>query len=185
MSAPRHGLHTGDLHTGDLHTGDLHTDSLQTEFRQAMANLCAPVSIITVMDADRPHGTTVSAVMSLSMDPSLVAVALAETSQTLARIRRSRAFGVNVLADDQHHIAGRFATKAPDRFGDIDWQQAGTVPRITGSAVWLACRVAGLLPGGDHTIVVGEVVAAESDPLARPLTYHRRGFGTHTARTDR
>ena len=158
---------------------------LQTEFRQAMANLCAPVSIITVMDGDRPHGTTVSAVMSLSMDPLLVAVALADTSETLARIRESKAFGVNVLAGDQHDIAGRFATKGPDKFGDIDWHQVEPVPRITGTAVWLACRVADLLPGGDHTIVVGDVVAAESDTDAQPLTYHRRGFGTHAAHGDR
>ena len=136
------------------------------------------------MDGDRPHGTTVSAVMSLSMDPLLVAVALADTSETLARIRNRRR-SVSMCWPVTSTTSPADSRRRPDKFGDIDWHQVESVPRITGTAVWLACRVADLLPGGDHTIVVGDVVAAESDTDAQPLTYHRRGFGTHAAHGDR
>jgi flavin reductase (DIM6/NTAB) family NADH-FMN oxidoreductase RutF len=96
------------------------SDDLATRFRHAMAHLCAPVTIITAMDDRRPHGTTVSAVMSLSVEPLLV-------------------------------------------------------------AVWLSCELESLLPGGDHTIVVGRVHTADTNTDAEPLTYHRRSFGTHAA----
>lgn len=157
------------------------SDDLQTRFRHAMAHLCAPVTIITAMDDRRPHGTTVSAVMSLSVEPLLVAVALAQTSDTLALIETSRRFGVNVLASHQHPIALRFATKGEDKFAEVGWQPSGEVPRIDETAVWLSCELESLLPGGDHTIVVGRVHTADTNTDAEPLTYHRRSFGTHAA----
>ncbi|MDT0222931.1 flavin reductase family protein [Gordonia sp. AC31] len=152
---------------------------LSSTFRDAMAHMCAPVSVITTMDGDRPHGTTVSAVMSLSVDPLLIAVALAETSESLRHIRGATAFGVNVLDAAQENIALRFATKGDDKFDTIDWTLATGVPRITGTAVWVACTLAEVVQGGDHALLFGSVVDVERDSEAAPLTYHGRRFGTH------
>ncbi|MFT4126464.1 MAG: flavin reductase family protein [Gordonia sp. (in: high G+C Gram-positive bacteria)] len=153
----------------------------QAGFRDAMAHLCAPVGVITAMDDDRPHGTTVSALMSLSVRPPLVAVSLAQTSDCLALIRRTGIFGVNVLGAGQDALAIRFAAKGPEKFAAVHWQQRTGVPFIDGSAVWLGCQVAGTVTGGDHEILLGEVVDLQIDPDASPLTYHDRRFGTHTA----
>ena len=152
---------------------------LSSTFRDAMAHMCAPVSVITTMDGDRPHGTTVSAVMSLSVDPLLIAVALADTSESLRHIREATTFGVNILDAAQEDIAMRFATKGDDKFATVDWSLACGVPRITGAAVWVACTLAEVVPGGDHALLFGSVVDVERDSGAAPLTYHGRRFGTH------
>ncbi|MGW0039147.1 flavin reductase family protein [Gordonia sp. NPDC003376] len=156
------------------------TPALDNGFREAMAHLCAPVSVITAMDDDRPHGTTVSALMSLSVEPQLIAVSMAQTSDCLALIRRTGVFGVNILSAEQDDLALRFAAKGADKFGTVSWRPRADVPSIDGNAVWLACRVASTITGGDHEILLGEVIDLEVDPDASPLTYHGRTFGTHT-----
>ncbi|MGW9264681.1 flavin reductase family protein [Gordonia terrae] len=157
----------------------LTTVDLGSAFRDAMAHMCAPVSVITTMDGDRPHGTTVSAVMSLSVDPLLITVALADTSESLRHIRGAASFGVNVLDAAQEDIALRFATKGDDKFDAVDWSLATGVPRISGAAVWIACTLAEVVQGGDHALLFGSVVDVERDSGAAPLTYHGRRFGTH------
>lgn len=154
---------------------------LAGDFRDAMAHLCAPVSVITALDAGRPHGTTVSAVMSLSLQPLLIAVSLSSSSDCLAIIRNTGAFGVNILGAEQGDIAMQFATKERNKFGDIGWTTSSAVPRLDGSAVWLACTLAGDVTGGDHQVLFGEVAEVSVRSGAAPLTYHNRRFGTHTA----
>src|SRR5690606_19866346 len=96
-------------------TTDTLTD-LQSGFKEAMAHMCAPVTVITTMDGPHPHGTTVSALMSLSMDPLLIAVAMATSSESLAAVKRTGVFAVNVLGAHQQDAALRFATKGDDKF---------------------------------------------------------------------
>ncbi|MFT4044778.1 MAG: flavin reductase family protein [Gordonia sp. (in: high G+C Gram-positive bacteria)] len=150
-------------------------------FRDAMAQLCTPVSVITAMDADRPHGTTVSAVMSLSLDPQLIAVSLAETSECLALIRRTQIFGVNILGAEQDNVALRFAAKGRSKFDEVAWRLRAGVPFIEGSAVWIGCEVAEVVRGGDHQILLGSVRDVAVAANSAPLTYHNRQFGTHVA----
>jgi flavin reductase (DIM6/NTAB) family NADH-FMN oxidoreductase RutF len=147
-------------------------------FRDAMASVCTPVTVITAFDGARPHGTTVSAFASLSAKPPMIMVALDYNSELLGLIRASGRFGVNVLGIGHHSEALRFAVKSNDKFVGIDWSAHHDVPRLTGAATWLVCDVADLLPGGDHVIVTGDVLVAETEP-APPLTYHGRIFGTH------
>jgi len=149
-------------------------------FRAVMAEVCTPVSVITAMDGQRPHGTTVSAFMSLSLEPPMVLVALASDSDLLRLVRATGRFGVNVLGRHQADLAQNFARKGADKFDHAEWSLAGGVPRLTGVPGWLACRLADLVPGGDHLVALGAVVDAGTADGA-PLTYHQRRFGTHTA----
>ncbi|MGE5289100.1 MAG: flavin reductase family protein [Micromonosporaceae bacterium] len=152
---------------------------LPERFREVMAAVCTPVSVITAMDGLRPHGTTVSAFASLSMTPPMVLICLDRRSGLLTLVRAERRFGVNILGDMQAGLALRFARKGPDKFAGVSWSLRHDLPRLTGAAGWLACDLAGLVSGGDHLIILGHVVDAESVPTL-PLTYHSRAFGTHT-----
>ncbi|CCG03720.1 flavin reductase family protein [Blastococcus saxobsidens] len=149
-------------------------------FREVMAAVCTPVSVITGLDDGVPHGTTVSAFASLSMAPPMVLVSLDRGSDLLALVRRTGLLGVNVLGSGQSELATQCARKGADKFTDVAWELHAGVPRIAGAAGFLGCTVAGLVPGGDHVIVLGDVVAAETVADA-PLTYHGRVFGTHFA----
>jgi flavin reductase (DIM6/NTAB) family NADH-FMN oxidoreductase RutF len=152
-------------------------------FREVMASVPAPVTVVTTFADGRPHGSTVSSFASLSLDPPMVLIALDLGSGLLRLLRRAGRFAVNVLASDQRELALAFARKGDDRFGEVSWTMTGGLPRLAGVTAWLACEVDGIVTGGDHGIAMGRVVAAEHSALP-PLTYHRRLYGTHAALTD-
>ena len=111
------------------HLGAPALDDVQTAFRAAMSHVAAAVSVVTVLEGGVPHGTTVSAFMSLSMEPPMMLVSLDARSSLLTRVRPGSRLGVNVLADGQGAVAARFATKGGDRFADLAWQvEAGNLP---------------------------------------------------------
>ncbi|ONH60478.1 flavin reductase [Frankia sp. CcI49] len=149
-----------------------------------MASVCTPVSVVTTVSAGLPHGTTVSAFTSLSMDPPMVLVSLDRRSDLLALVRETRRFGINVLGSTQFQLALNFARKGGSaKFADVRWRNEGEVPRIVGAAGFLACEVNQLVEGGDHVVVLGSVVLADVVE-GLPLTYHARAFGTYTALAD-
>ncbi|WP_229847090.1 flavin reductase family protein [Streptomyces pilosus] len=132
-------------------------------------------------NSTRPHGTTVSAFASLSMTPPMVLVSLGQRSHLLAVIRRSGRFGLNVLGAHQADLASVFARSGPDKFDRIDWAPGGGLPRLPDVAAWFAAKVADCVDAGDHTVLLAHVTAAEpGEGSLRPLTYHRRSYGTHT-----
>ncbi|ORA15690.1 MULTISPECIES: flavin reductase family protein [Mycobacterium avium complex (MAC)] len=153
-------------------------EALGEAFRNAMALVCTPVAVITAMDDDRAHGTTVSAFASLSMSPPSLLVSLDRDSDLLRIIRQTGAFGVNVLGKGQSVLASRFARKGRDKFADVDWSLTDGVPRLAGAPGWFACAVAQTVEAADHVVLIGEVHSVDSVSAA-PLTYHARTFGTH------
>lgn len=152
--------------------------ALQATFRAAMAGVCTPVSVVTAVEDGRPHGTTVSAFASLSMTPPMVLVSLDHGSDLLAMVRRTNTFGLNVLASGQSTLASRFAKKGPEKFNGVEWFEEAGAARLAGAAAWVACTVSRIVEGGDHLVLLGDVVAADAAETA-PLTYHARTFGTH------
>jgi flavin reductase (DIM6/NTAB) family NADH-FMN oxidoreductase RutF len=158
---------------------------LEARFREVMAGVCTPVSVVTATADGLPYGTTVSAFASLSMEPPMVLVSLGRGSDLLPVLCRSSSFGLNVLSSTQSALAMTFARKGgTDKFTGVRWGVDAGVPRLPGAAGFLACDVAGLVEGGDHVVVLGLVRAAET--LSRPpLTYHARAYGTHAAFDDR
>jgi flavin reductase (DIM6/NTAB) family NADH-FMN oxidoreductase RutF len=155
-------------------------NSLSDTFREVMAGVCTPVSVVTTMAGNRPHGTTISSFASLSMNPPMVMIALDRGSDLLTFIRETGRYGINVLGSHQSGLALAFAGKGAAKFDGVPWLPEQDVPRMPGAPGWLACEVADLIDGGDHVIALGVVVGAGAF-ADRPLTYHRRAFGTHTA----
>jgi flavin reductase (DIM6/NTAB) family NADH-FMN oxidoreductase RutF len=153
-------------------------DTSNQRFRDLMSMVCGPVVVITTAEGQEPAGTTVSAFSSLSLQPRLVMLALDRTSRLLARLRRTRRFGVNILDSGQSELATLFATKREDKFAGIEWSHRAGLPYLHGSPGWAECEVESLMPGGDHVIVVGRVDDLEYQ-ICTPLIYAGRTFGTH------
>ena len=150
-------------------------------FKAAMAGVTGPVTIVTTRTADgEAYGTTVSAMMSLSLDPPMVVVALGEGSSLLDHVRETGRIGVNVLAADQEDLAMAFARSGADKFADASWGWDHDLPRLDGVGVWIAGAVDELVTGGDHTLLLTRVEAAHVVDDALPLVYGKRAFGTHT-----
>jgi flavin reductase (DIM6/NTAB) family NADH-FMN oxidoreductase RutF len=157
---------------------------LQTAFRAAMGNVAGPVSVVTTHAAGKPAGTTVSAFVSLSMEPPMLLVSLMRGSHLLSLLTVGSTVGVNVLGAHQHDLATQFTGRHDERFRGVDWVLLDGAPALEGAHAFVSLRVARMVPAGDHVLVLGDVVHAVAeahDEPGTPLTYHRRSFGTHLA----
>jgi flavin reductase (DIM6/NTAB) family NADH-FMN oxidoreductase RutF len=159
---------------------------LEKSFRAAMGNVAAAVSVVSTLDDGVPHGTTVSAFSSLSMDPPMLLVSLDNRSRLLTKLHIGSVVGVNVLAAHQEDVALHFAGKGDDKFADVAWHVEDDAPALLDRHAWVSISVEQLILAGDHTLVLGAVRAADTSDSAA-LTYWRRTFGTHQAgqRDDR
>jgi flavin reductase (DIM6/NTAB) family NADH-FMN oxidoreductase RutF len=144
-------------------------------YRSVFGAVCTPVAVVTTGRPGRPHGTTVSAFTSLSLDPPLVLVSLDRGSDLLRAIRRTRAFAINVLAAGQEELARRFASKGAGKFDGVAYEEEHGLPRLRACQGFIAGRVQRIVAAGDHALVIGLVLDAEVQD-GRPLLYHERRF---------
>ncbi len=137
--------------------------------RKIMGHWATGVTVVTTDGEAGSHGLTANSVASLSLDPPLILVAVDKRAATLDYLKKNRCFAVSILRLDQEEISRRFATPGPKDFSDLSIITAETgAPILADSIAFLDCRVADILPGGDHEIFIGEIVAGEylgGDPL--------------------
>lgn len=150
----------------------------QQTFKVAMSQVAAAVAIVTTGTQTSAHGTTVSAFMSLSLEPPMVLVSLDQKSSLLARLEIGSPIGINVLSTEQNELARRFADKLEDRFAGVDWRIADGAPKLAGDHTWIAGTVSRIIEAGDHFLVLVDVTATEVTANC-PLLYWQREFGTH------
>ena len=148
-------------------------------FRAVMGHFATGVTVVTATSPQGPVGMTANAVCSLSLDPVLLLVCFDRGARTLTVVRETRRFGVNVLAACQEDLARLFASKAPEhaKFAEVAHRVDQGIPVIDGTTAWVGCRLERLVPGGDHTIGIGAVEAAEAGG-GDPLLYYRGGYRT-------
>lgn len=153
----------------------------RSRFRDVLGRFCTGVTIISAVHEGEPVGFACQSFASLSLDPPLVSVAVAETSATGRRIEQAGAFCATVLRADQAELCRRFGRSGADKFAGVAWSPAEVTgsPRVGGGLAWVDCRVEGVLPAGDHRIVVGRVVdlsVPEEAEDAAPLLFYRGSF---------
>ena len=144
-----------------------------------MGHFATGVTVVTARGPEGPVGMTANAVCSLSLEPLLLLVCFDNDARTLPVVQREERFGVNVLAAGQEPLARLFASKTPerDKFAGVEHSVHDGVPVIEGVLAWVGCRLERLIPGGDHTIGIGAVTAAEYGPDAgEPLIWYRGGY---------
>ncbi|MGP0066053.1 MAG: flavin reductase family protein [Isosphaeraceae bacterium] len=144
--------------------------------RKIMGHWATGVTVVTTDGEAGSHGLTANAVASLSLDPPLVLVAVDKRAATLDYLKKNRCFAVNILRLDQQDISTRFATPGPKDFSDLNITTVETgSPVLADCLAYLDCRVYEILPGGDHDIFVGEIVAGEHWG-GEPLLYFSGGY---------
>jgi flavin reductase (DIM6/NTAB) family NADH-FMN oxidoreductase RutF len=150
---------------------DPDTDRCRRLYRQ----LAAGVSVVSAASAGGPVGMTVSAVTSVSLRPPMLLVSLSLGTRTLAAIEHRRAFAVALLRADQRQLAEEFARPGGPRFSGVAHQEFFGIPVLTDCLGWSVCLVADVRRYGDHSLVIGEVVAVDSG-AGRPLIWHDQSF---------
>lgn len=146
-------------------------------FRQVLGHFATGVTVVTAVHADQPVGLTCQAFAALSLDPPLVLLAPSRVSTSWPRVEVAGTFCVNVLAETQQALARAFARTGGPKFAGVDWRP-GTVgaPVLAGVTAWVECRLEAVHDGGDHMIVVGQVVDLGVGE-GRPLLFYRGGYG--------
>ena len=145
---------------------------------------CFPTGVAVVTtndDAGTPHGSTISALTSLSLDPMLVLVCVDKTADTHDILSKAGVFAVNILNKEQAEISDRFAKKEFDGAHGLDDLPHGFAvtgaPIIDGALAYLDCRTITEHHGGDHTIFIGQVAEARELSNGEPLVFYGGRYG--------
>lgn len=149
------------------------------DHRHLMGHWTTGVSLVTTLADGEPHGCTLNALSSLSLDPPSLIVCLGETTRTLAAIRRSGRFAVNVLAAEQEPLSRLFADRrlsTAERFAAVPHALAHGVPLVQGCVATAVCEVLEERPLCDHVVVVGRVVHGAVADGGEPLVYFGGGY---------
>jgi flavin reductase (DIM6/NTAB) family NADH-FMN oxidoreductase RutF len=146
-------------------------------FRSVLGRFASGITVVTARDvAGEDHGMTVSAFCSLSLEPLQVLICVEKSTVLHGVLVDATQFVVNILSSEQESISRRFSEQIDDRFDGIGYTRG-----LTGSAILegvlavLECDIVTRYPGGDHTIYLGQVIAATAHP-GSPLLYYRGGY---------
>lgn len=147
------------------------------EFRGALSRFISGVTVVTTLGKDnRPAGITVSAFSSVSLEPPLILACIDKRASVHGCLTDGARFAVNILSEDQQNVSRLFASKDEDRFAGAPykWGVSGA-PLLEGALACIECRVVHAYPGGDHTIIVGEVESICTTEH-KPLAYFRGAY---------
>ena len=149
------------------------------ELRAVMGRFPAGVAVVTVDLEGRKAGVTVASLVSLSLEPPLVGVAIRRDAALHELLREAGAFAASLLAAEQEALAQHFARGVPPL---VLWHGIETrdgelgAPLLEGAVGWIECRLASEHATGDHTFFVGEVVSALRGPGRDALVRRRQEY---------
>lgn len=149
--------------------------------RDLMARFATGVTVVAARHGPLLAGMTANAIASISVDPPLMMASVARRAETHGAIIGSHAFAISVLAADQRALAECFAQPTTavklTGFCDAPWHEAESgSPILEGALAYFDCRLVNRYDGGDHTIFLGEIVAAGYREDAEPLLWYASGF---------
>jgi flavin reductase (DIM6/NTAB) family NADH-FMN oxidoreductase RutF len=149
------------------------------ELRALMSEVPQPVGVVTVDANGQRAGLTIVSLVSLSLEPALVGIAVSRQAALHELIREARAFSVSLLAAGQAGLAQHFARGVPPiaLWHGIETRDGALgAPLLEGALGWIEARLVAEHAAGDHTFFVGEVAAATRGPGSDALTHFRQGY---------
>ena len=157
------------------------TDS---SFRTALGRFVTGVTVVTCRVAGVDHAMTANSLTSVSLDPPLVLVCVEHDTRFHEAILAAGVWGVSVLDESARGTASWFATRGRPLVGQLDpvahHRSASTgVALIDAALAWLDVRTVSVHPGGDHSVVIGEVIGLRvAEGPGAALTFYRGGYGS-------
>jgi len=149
------------------------------EFRNALGSFPTGVAIITTTGADgRPVGLTCNSFSSVSLEPPLVSWSLRINSKSLATFQRSGAFAINILAEDQKDLSGRFASSSiADKFEGVAWRPGlHGLPVIEDCVATFECDKFAEHVAGDHVLFLGQVRRFDHGRREDSLVFYKGAY---------
>lgn len=147
-------------------------------FRDALGCFPTGVAVITTTSGSLPVGLTCNSFSSVSLDPPLVLWSLRKGSKSLKAFQEAKGFAINILAEDQNQISGRFASSTiAEKFEGVSWRPGVMgLPVLAGSVATFECVTSAEHDAGDHVIFVGHVQQFDHAPADEPLVFYRGAY---------
>lgn len=162
--------------------GGLQTDAIVPDasnarlFRDALGRFATGVTVVTIAGPDGPMGFVANSFSSLSLDPALVLWSPAKSSQRFPFFAAARHYTIHILGQHQSDLPARFS-RGGAGFDGLDWRpNAEGVPTLTGALARFDCAQYATHDGGDHLIIVGQVLRLTLEEGA-PLVFANGRFG--------
>ena len=152
-------------------------------FRHALGQFPTGVTVITTLDKEgNPIGATASSFNSVSMQPPLVLWSVGKNAYSAKIFEETEYFNVNVLSESQVDVSNTCAKQGTDKFAKIDYKSGiDGCPILNNTAACFECKTWKLYDGGDHIIVVGEVIKYQSNSDIKPLVFARGSYAVTAA----
>ena len=140
-------------------------------FRKTLGMFATGVTVVTTQADDQVHGMTANAFMSVSLQPPLVTISVDRRARMHVLLHEGRRFGISVLADEQRALSDRFAGRAAEDGGEVEFDLVHETPLVRGALAHIVARVVRSYWGGDHSLFLGQVEYARYGE-GRPLLFH-------------
>ena len=146
--------------------------------RDALGCFATGVTVVTCLKDDgSPAGLTVNSFTSVSLKPPLLLVCIDKKASSAEALITASNFAVNVLQTGQQPASIRFSTRDEDRFGTTPWACGEAGAPILGESLGVfECKRHAVHDGGDHHMLIGEVIKASFDASLDPLLYFRGSY---------
>lgn len=144
-------------------------------FRHAMGQFATGVAVVTWETGDAVLGLTVNSLTAVSLDPPLVLYCVKRAATVHEACLQAPRFVINVLKAGQEGLAKLFALRGPQSVSPNNLAQAADGARLVDSLVALYCTQYQTMAGGDHSIIVGQVVQVELGS-GQPLIFYGSQF---------
>lgn len=154
---------------------------VQESLKEVMRGFPQGVTVVTTKANGRLWGITVSSFTTVSLVPPIVLVSLMKNNYFSDAFASATGFAVNFLADNQKSISDRFAGRTPlvDRFKGLPHHSDGDAfPVVEGVVGFLQCQKWREYDGGDHILLLGEVLKAKRLNHKAPLVYYMQQYTT-------
>jgi len=144
------------------------------EFRQTLGRFPTGVTIITCLNENgEPVGMTASSFNSVSLDPPLVLWSIDKRAYSLQAFTNASHYAIHVLGEHQQDLSNQFARQGADKFSGVALAEGlAGVPLLTDYCARFQCRNLHQYEGGDHIILVGQVLDFSATEQS-PLLFHR------------
>ena len=134
------------------------------------------VTVVTTKEGETPKGLAANSYCSVSLEPPLVLVCVQKTSSTYSALFSSSHLGINILGTEQLDTVKVFASKAPNKFAELDWHEGPKgSPLLDGSAACLEAEIQERFQAKTHTVFICRVRHAETSSTA-PMVYKAGHF---------
>ena len=160
-------------------------DSIQ--LRNALGSYATGVTIITTIDQQSsPVAMTANSFSSVSLDPPLILWSIDRNSRSFDIFSTAEFFAVHILSQPQAHLSTLFAKKIEDKFDQVQWHRGlNDIPIINEHLSCFQCHTKYTYDGGDHIIIVGEVLKFDDHSASQePLIFYHGRYRNLDASTD-